>query len=210
MTDPELEQAVHDPAPTQPLPMLVLFALTALCGCRSTAPSTYHVLQPPEASALTPGGDERAGLVSLSVLRFPGYLKRVQLVSERKPGTLELSETHAWAEPLEEGFARVLAEDLAGRLGRPVALAGALTRPPRTELAIELEVARFDVRASGVAELAVTWMAAGGDGRTLAEPRRAQVTVPLEGNGAAASVAALSAAVAQLASRMAADLEGAR
>jgi hypothetical protein len=184
-----------------------LLAMTALCACRGTAPTTYHVLQPLEQSASAHAGTPTDSLIALSVVRFPAYLERVQLVRESAPGTLAVSETHAWAEALDEGFARVLAEDLAVLLGRPVVLAGPMTRPPRADLAIELEVARFEQRAAGTLELVATWTAIDAQDDTVVAPRRTHLTVPLSGRGAEASVAAASAALAELARVLAATLE---
>jgi uncharacterized lipoprotein YmbA len=185
------------------LPFALLAA--ALGACRSTPPTTYHLLQPLELDAesaeTAPGR-----LVALSIERFPAYLERVQLVRESAPGTLAVWESHAWAEPLDEGFGRVLAEDLSLLLDRPVVLAGPMTRPPRADLAIELEVSRFDVRASGVVELVATWTATDAEDGTVVPPRRSRVTVPLDGKGPDAVVAASSTALEELARRLAVEL----
>lgn len=192
---------------TKPTCWIAALALATLCSCRSTAPTTYHVLQPLEVPAAAPAASQSARLVALAVVRFPAYLERVQLVRESAPGTLALSETHAWAEPLDEGFGRVLAEDLAVLLRRPVVLAGPMTRPPRADLALELEVSRFDERATGAVELVVTWTVTDAGDRTVIAPRRTRVVQPVEGKGPAASIAAASAAMAELARALADALE---
>ena len=124
------------------------------------------------------------------------------------PGTLSVWESHAWAEPLDEGFGRVLAENLSLLLARPVVLAGPMTRPPRADLAIELEVSRFDVRATDALELVAIWTATDADDATVVPPQRARVTVLLDGKGPDAVVAASSAALEELARQVAAELGG--
>jgi len=187
----------------KPLLPFAFLAAATLGACRGTPPTTYHVLQPLEAE---PAAEATGRLVALSIERFPAYLERVQLVREIAPGTLAVWESHAWAEPLDEGFGRVLAEDLSLLLDRPVVLAGPMTRPPRADLAIELEVSRFDVRAGGEVELVATWTATDADDATVVKPRRTRVTVQLQGQGPDAVVAASSAALEDLARRLADEL----
>ena len=190
---------------TRPILVPALCAAALLAGCRSSPPSTYFVLTPLEAESRPDSAADTTGLVAVLLAHFPAYLERVQLVRLERSGALEVSPSQAWAEPLERGFARVLAEDLALLLQRPVVVAGSLSRPPRAQLQVEVDVTRFDVTARRSVQLVSTWLVEqqGGDEPT---PRRTVIELEIEGQGPAAEVAARSAAVAELARRIAAAL----
>jgi uncharacterized lipoprotein YmbA len=56
------------------------------------------------------------GIVGVEAARVPDHLARPQIVSWTAPNELKVDEFLRWAEPLDEGFTRTLAEDLAALL----------------------------------------------------------------------------------------------
>jgi uncharacterized lipoprotein YmbA len=97
---------------------LVLAGLVlVLAGCVSlkrTEEARFFVLQslvePPAAA------QEPVALVGVENVRLPGHLERPQLVTWTAPGELQVDEFLRWAEPLEDGVTRTLAENLAALL----------------------------------------------------------------------------------------------
>jgi uncharacterized protein len=166
------------------------------------------VLEPQEGPPATvrPGG--QVGLLPVAV---PGHLERPQLVTWAGPGELRIDEYLRWAEPLDEGIARTLAEDLDALLpAHPV-----IRQPwpaavvPFCRVRVELRV--FGPQEGGDVVLEGRWaLLPRGEDRSILH-RSTSLRRPLAaarpGGDAAASVEAMSALVADLAKEIAAAVE---
>jgi hypothetical protein len=189
----------------------IAFALgLCLAGCVSlkrTPEARFFVLRSlvePAASAPRPGS-----FVGILPVRLPGHLERPQLVTWTGPGELRIDEYLRWAEPLDAGVTRTLAENLDALLAdHPVVRSpwpGALT--PFCRVAVELRA--FGVQAGGEARLEGRWALLPGKGerplaRRTASLRRA---VAAEAADPVARVEAMSALLADLAREIAAAIE---
>ncbi len=186
-------------------PLLLVAAVPlALSGCVSferTPGARFFVLRSlVEAPASAAPVD---GSIGLLPVRIPGALDRPQLVSWRAPNELRLDELQRWAEPLDEGVARTLAENLAAlRPGdRILRSPWPASASPRCRVAAELRV--FGLQPDGEVRLeaSVTLLAAREErvlGRRLfAEGRKPAAP------GAAASVEAMNELLAALARQIA-------
>jgi uncharacterized lipoprotein YmbA len=107
-----------------------------------------HTVDPPAAARPR---------VGLGPITLPTYLDRPQLVTRMRSSELFLSETERWAEPLEDGFARVLREDLEGVLGphSVVLHPWPVDAPPA--LALSVDVERFERLAGQTVALWARW-----------------------------------------------------
>jgi hypothetical protein len=96
---------------------LGLALLLAGPGCiGSTPPSRFFVLTPRPGPAV--GSDAAAdGVLIVGPVTLPPEIDRPQLVTRIGEHERHVHETARWAAPLDEAVARVLAEDLASRLG---------------------------------------------------------------------------------------------
>ena len=113
---------------------------------------------------------------------------------------LHLADFDQWAEPLADGFVRVLSEDLATLLGTDrVVAAGA----SGTDVEVALDVIRFDANAGGGATLIVRWSIRGGDGQIRVPRRKSEITMKASASSYGGTAAAMSRAVAKLASEIA-------
>jgi len=95
---------------------LALLTLVALAGCvlKHTPEARFFALRP---VAETPNGSVAdatgaAGVVGVLPVFLPGALERPQFVTWSGPGEVRIDEFLRWAEPLDAGVLRVLAEDL--------------------------------------------------------------------------------------------------
>ena len=90
----------------------LILALAAASCTRSEAPRYYY---------LTAAGiDHAAGggpSVGIETVTIPAYAERESLVAAEGAHELRVYEGHRWAEPLEDGVTRVIAENLAALLG---------------------------------------------------------------------------------------------
>src|SRR5262249_28281389 len=136
--------------------LLGLAACIGLAGCAVSDPTRYYTLGPvtaPKAeagAAAPPSRDRGVGTVSVGVgpVIMPAYLDRVQIVTRTDADQVDLSMFNRWAEPLQDGMARVLAEEIGAR----VPTERVVTFPWRGSIAriiqyqVVVAVARFDGR----------------------------------------------------------------
>ncbi|HSD29248.1 MAG TPA: PqiC family protein [Vicinamibacteria bacterium] len=133
-------------------PFLLAASAAALAGCVSlkrTPEARFFVLrslaEPGTPAPQAPSSDP----VGVLPVRVPGYLDRPQLVTWVAPGELRIDEFLRWAEPLDAGISRTLAENLDALLpGRQVLR---WPWPGSTPLSCRVRVAleRFGPEASG-------------------------------------------------------------
>ena len=92
------------------LPGLVL----GVAGCvpKRTPEARFFVLRSLVEPPATPAADAPASLVGVLPVRMPGYIDRPQLVTWTAPGELRIDEFLRWAEPLDAGITRTVAENL--------------------------------------------------------------------------------------------------
>ena len=174
-----------------------LAAMLLAAGCAASPAVRYHTLQAiaPTAPAVAYAGP----VVQVAGMRLPAQLDRAELLHETAPGRLGVSENDHWAALLPKLARQALAEDLAARLPE-----GRTTFPgaawPRAEAQLSVDILSFTLR-DGVASMQLSWSL-----------RRAGVDAPESGaqwqlqTRAADPAAGLSALLAQLADRIAADL----
>ena len=190
----------------------VALSLPGCVSLKRTPEARFFVLrsvvEPPEA----PARPTTAGLVGVLPVRLPGHLERPQLVTWTGPGELRVDEYLRWAEPIDAGVSRTLAENLDALLpDHPV------IRPPWPAAVTPLCRVRVDLRVFGLQEsgevrLEGRWALLPGKGdRPLVHRATSLSKGPLPagpaGVDAAAGVEAMSALLADLAKEIAAAVE---
>src|SRR5713101_3163952 len=104
----------------------LLVGLAGLVGCSPLAPrpdrTQYFILSPlgdNEASGAAQQPTTGKGDLAVGVgpVKFPGYLKRPEVVTRAAANRLEVSDQKRWGEPLDKNFESVLAQNLAQILG---------------------------------------------------------------------------------------------
>jgi uncharacterized lipoprotein YmbA len=200
---------------------LVVIAATAaivpaLAGCVSlkrTPEARFFALrslvEPPEAP---PPAARPGSFVGVLPVGVPGHLERPQLVVWAGPGELRIDEYLRWAEPIDEGIARTLTENLDALLpAHPVVRSPwAAAANPFCRVRVDLRV--FGLQESGEVRLEGRWVLLPGRGeRPLAHRstslRRGPLSVGPGGVDTAAGVEAMSALLADLAKEIAAAVE---
>ena len=169
--------------------MLIAAALT-LSACSGSPPARFYVLTPLELAATEPAAGELA--VGVGPVTLAPHLDRPQIVT-RSGNELALGDFDRWAEPLADGIARVLAENLAELLGSDQVWVYPWRPAAAVATQVTVEVTRCDAE-DGSAVLGVRW-AVFDDGR-MRLARRSSYRHPAIGYPATA--AALSAALAEL------------
>ena len=110
--------------------------LLVLVGCGSPD-NKYFTLSTEDAAA--PASMAAGRTVSVDEVNIPSYLDRPQLVIRQGANSADLREYERWLEPLDSMLRRVLAADLAARLG-----AGhVLDRPAKDTALIAVTIEEF-------------------------------------------------------------------
>jgi len=178
--------------------LLVLVVACAACSWLSPRPdrTRFYVLAavPPEVDP----PPVAQPLVGLGPIALPPYLERPQLVTRLAQNELRISEGEQWAEPLNRGFARVLARDVELALGPGSVVLFPWPRSAAPRWSVSIDVQRSERLAVGEVELTARW--------TLRDAKSGEVLVAsdesirdrMRDQSGEAAVAALSRALAAL------------
>jgi uncharacterized lipoprotein YmbA len=202
--------------------LLGLTASIGLAGCAVSDPTQFYTLRQAAASSPTAESVERTASASVSRSRvaatgavgigvgpvlLPGYLDRSQIVIRTGADRVDLSMFHRWAEPLADGIARTLTEEIGARVptDRIVTFPwpGVVARVIRYQVVVA--VLRFDGRPGGDVTLDTRWRILGRDDDELAF-RRSTIIEAATGSGYEPIVAAMARALGTLGREIAAEI----
>lgn len=182
-------------------------ALLWLAGCSASPAPRLYVLSPlPDAETVAGAAGDSANIgigIGIGPVTLAPHLDRPQIVS-RRGSEIHLGELDRWAEPLADGIARVLAENLEQMLASDRLWLYPWPPPAPVDVQVMVEIRRFDDSGDGDARLAAHWTLLGA-GEVLAT-RRFDRREPCDSADPAATVLALSRALAELSREIAAAL----
>ena len=140
--------------------LLVLLGLAlSASGCvlKRTPEARFFVLRSLAEPPATPPAGAPASLVGVLPVRMPGYIDRPQLVTWTAPGELRIDEFLRWAEPLDAGITRTVAENLDALLpeSHVVRAPWAAKAQPRCRVWLQLDL--FGPQAGGEVRLEGRW-----------------------------------------------------
>jgi uncharacterized lipoprotein YmbA len=151
----------------------LLLSLLVMSGClglgKGTVVSTkmyvLRALDTAERQDAVAGLD--ALIIGIGPVKMAAYLKRPQIITRVDDNEVRLADFARWAEPLEDGIPKVLAENVSVFLGTEKVL----TAPWRMDLDIAYQVlvnvTRFDAQFDGDAVLTVRWGVVNGQRESL-------------------------------------------
>lgn len=178
----------------------------AMAGCGGlfpkAPPSRFYVLD--SAAQEAPARSRLA--IGVGPVILPGYAARQQIATRTGANQIDYAETDRWATPLDEGVTRVLMIDLARRLGtdRVTGFPFALGAPRDYDVSVAF--LHFEPDSGGQVLVEALWrVTRASTGEELAV-RQASFSRPVAAGDFAAAAAALSAAIADLAGEIAAEL----
>jgi uncharacterized protein len=198
--------------------LLGLAAAIALASCAVTDTSQFYTLDQTlpgraesQARASTPGSSTAGARdvgIGIGPVIMPGYLDRIQIVTRTGTDQVDISEFHRWAEPLEDGIARILAQEVGAR----VPTDRIVIFPWRGVVAKELQyqvvvaVMRFDGPPGGDITFDTRWRILDRDGKELAF-RRSTLLEPAGGPGYEPMIAAMHRALVVLGQEIATEIQ---
>lgn len=151
------------------------------------------------SSATAPGASRLS--IGVGPVRIPDYLQRSEIATRVSPTQIEYSQVNRWAEPLEECFPRVLAQDLSSSLATNRVVMFPWLGNTRVDYQVQVSVERFELTSQGQAVLTARWM--------IRNPRTGKIVAAGEANeshAAGSDAASSTAALSQTVGAMADDL----
>jgi uncharacterized lipoprotein YmbA len=177
-----------------------------LGACAST-PSHFYVLNTLSASETVPAtAAERGPVIGVGPITFPKYLDRPQIVTRASRNQLTLGEFDRWAEPLQENFSRVLAENLALLIPTDHILLNPWSRPAALDYQVRVEVLHFDGWLGGESSFIARWSILDRAERELVS-RKSHLNAPVGGRDYEALVVALNQMLETLSRDIATEIQ---
>ena len=88
-----------------------------LSGCASTPPTRFFILSPIAGSErIGARMGERCFAIGIGPVKIPEYLNQLEIVTRITQNEIRVDEFAKWAEPLEDSFSHILAENLSSLL----------------------------------------------------------------------------------------------
>jgi len=190
------------PATLRLLPVAALLAAGCTLLAPAADPSRFFVL----TALSTASADGSSLALGVGPVRVATYLAVSEIQVRTSATELSRSAVDRWAEPLEEGITRVLAQNLSAELGTRDVVLFPWYAEQSPSHQVQLSVRRFELEpdGSGVLEARYEVTALGSRGGHVI--RDVELRQASTGSDVAASIAALSESLAELARRIAADL----
>jgi uncharacterized lipoprotein YmbA len=192
------------------LAMLLLgVVLLALAGCVTSPPVRFYILTAlSEKPVSAPGSPALSNLaIGVGPVTLPEYLDRPQIVTRAAETRLAVAEFDQWAAPLEDDFARVLAENLTVQVPTDRVAISPWSRSTSIDYQVLVEATRFDAAANGEVVLLARWRLLDADGKELAM-KRTRLTAAAGTHNYAATVTAMSRVLEELGEEIAMALRG--
>lgn len=186
---------------------LAILVALLVTGCASTPTYKFYTLSVMQAIDLTPHAVYRSNdaTISVSLVSFPSYLDRPQIVTRPTAHTLAIHEFRRWGGSLEADFVRVLGENLSILLDTPRIFLPRQNAPFTIDYRVAIDVKRFDGNLGEQIVLDVDWMIITRENKEDAVIRKSVIQEAVDSHDYESLVAAKSQAVEKL-SREIADV----
>ncbi len=175
--------------------VLLGMLMIAVAGCGASKEPAYFAL------AARPAPAAQAGAPPLIEVRRPGiagYLDRADIVTRVQDYRLQIETAERWAEPLGDMIGRVLAQNLASRLGESQVFveSGAISAIPGAIVAVDIQT--LDAGSDGQVTLVAQVVVETPGAPRATRARRFTLHSRPASSSTAALVASMSALVAEL------------
>ncbi len=192
--------------------LILLGSALASCGVGPSEPGRYYVLSSlPDLveQASAPKGGKRL-TIGVGPVLLPAHLDRTQIVTLASRHRLDINDLDQWAEPLKDGFTRVLVQNLSSLLATDHIFQFPWRRPVTVDFQVNLQVAQFDTNAQGQSTLSTRWNIFKGDGRELLYSQKSNFTYRSSSQEIESVVVAMSGNLMQLSREIAASISAFR
>lgn len=187
--------------------LLAMISLAGVAACSALSQQAdttrYFVLRPEPAPKRAESRFERT--IGIGPVTIPDHLDD-RLVTRLSNEEISLSDDERWAEPLHDSLVAVLRQDLGPLLGTDRILIYPWRASEAPDVAISIDIVRFERTTRGTVELAARWTIGPTASASPTSARSASIKGTFAGTDVRAAVAALNAGVAELSRQIAADV----
>ena len=150
-------------------PLFLLSIVLLLNSCGTTPPSKFYTLEAMSGSETTQTTTEKRSNLHIGIgpVQFAEYLQRSQIVTRTNSAEVSLAETHRWAEPLNNNFSRILAENLSILIGTDKISLHPSRNWSDIDYQVVINVWQFDASKQGEVTLVANWSIRGEGGSEL-------------------------------------------
>lgn len=179
----------------------IMLAAFMLAGCRSSAPPVeFYTLNPisgMQKKTNTAATDQKLA-IAVGPVEIPTILDRPQIVTRTGQNRLEMDEFHRWAGPLDENFARVVAENIS--ILMPTDHVAVYPWDPdfKPRYQVAMNVSYFEGRLGEELRLEVLWRVSDPKNQKKLIEKKSVIKEPLPAKDYEALVAAKSQALVKL------------
>ena len=171
--------------------VILVASLLGLGACAST-PSRFYTLNTMTASEMRAATAPEGGpVIGVGPITFPKYLDRPQIVTHTSRHQLALGEFDRWAEPLQENFSRVLAENLSILIPTDHILLENRPQSATLDYQVQVDVLHLDGWLGGESALIARWSILDRADRQLLS-RKVHLNAPADGRNYEAMVVAMN------------------
>jgi uncharacterized lipoprotein YmbA len=137
----------------------IVFPVTAifLAGCAATEPEPVYFVLTGSHSGMTRTHPSSAVNVYVRRIEVPAYLGKLGLVTIRRGSEVSYADTYLWAEPLDQGLSRAVAEDLSQNSRFRAFGFSPTVLPPDHAYEVWIRLERFEGTDTGQAVLRARW-----------------------------------------------------
>ena len=162
--------------------LFLLSIMLLLNGCGTTPPSKFYTLEAMSGSETTQTTTEKRSNLHIGIgpVQFAEYLQRSQIVTRTNSAEVSLAETHRWAEPLNNNFSRILAENLSILIGTDKISLHPSRNWSDIDYQVVINVWQFDASKQGEVTLVANWSIRGKGGSELLTMKKSTFSTNLE------------------------------
>ena len=183
------------------LTLLIIFAAFMFTGCRGSAPPvefyTLNSLSSMQKETNTAATDQNLA-IGVGPVLIPTILDRPQIVTRTGLNRLEMDEFHRWAGPLDEDFARVVAENISILLPSDHVAVYPWDPDFKPHYQVAIDVRYFEGRLGEEIRLEVFWRVSDPNKKKKLIEKKSVIKEPLQSKDYETLVAAKSQALVNL------------
>jgi uncharacterized lipoprotein YmbA len=175
----------------------------AASGCADTPTTSFYTLSPAMVAGAATMAREPARVIAIGPVTLPDYLDRPQIVTRDSAYAITLAPFDQWAGPITDMVPRVLVENVAQALPDDRVVRFPQVSSQAFAYRVSVDINRFDVDKAGTATLIARWQVYDRAGKAAPLINDEVFVRPSVGTTYEAYAAAMSGALADLASRIA-------
>jgi uncharacterized lipoprotein YmbA len=164
------------------------------------------MLTPLAAKEVHKTPDAREAGIWVGPVALPQYTNRPQIVTGNTGPQVQRASSALWAEPLQDNFARVLAENLSLLLATDQVTVFPWSSPTPVDYQVTVDVTQFLGELGGDASLTALWTVLGKNGKEVMARKKSIFRQPTKSNDYDGFAAAMSQNLASLSREIAATI----